>query len=270
MDGFLKLTDARRRDLCALAGEELDIDPASIEKDFWVCWTLRELFTLTEFGNRLTFKGGTSLSKGWKLIERFSEDIDVVIDRDALGFGGNAAPDAPGITSKERERRRRSRGSLATTTISFVSSGTASARGPRPIWRCSSASPCTARSTSERTPRRATHSNKETSYFCRPRKPKAHGGTTSIACAMPCSLASRRLSTRSYGRSGFSKPHSTKSRTRCPDAPARLHRRRFPGPPHPSQSPEIPVVAGKSRLPAPPPRRKHFLPPILHSSAVAG
>ena len=57
-------------------------------KDFWVCWTLRELFGLPEWGQHLTFKGGTSLSKGWKLIERFSEDLDVVIDRDFLGFPG--------------------------------------------------------------------------------------------------------------------------------------------------------------------------------------
>ena len=51
--------------------------PATIEKDFWVCWTLKKLFNLPEWGSHLTFKGGTSLSKGWALIERFSEDIDI-------------------------------------------------------------------------------------------------------------------------------------------------------------------------------------------------
>jgi len=65
----------------------------SVEKDFWVCWTLREMFTLPGIGEHLTFKGGTSLSKAWKLVERFSEDIDLVVDKEVLGFGGDAVPD---------------------------------------------------------------------------------------------------------------------------------------------------------------------------------
>ena len=43
--------------------------------------------------DHLTFKGGTSLSKAWKYIERFSEDIDIIVDKVALGFCGVAAPD---------------------------------------------------------------------------------------------------------------------------------------------------------------------------------
>lgn len=58
-----------------------------------MCWTLRALFRLPVSGPHLTFKGGTSLSKGWKLIDRFSEDIDIVIDREFLGFGGAEAPE---------------------------------------------------------------------------------------------------------------------------------------------------------------------------------
>ncbi len=76
MDIFVALPGAQRRALCEQAGQLLGLDAASVEKDFWVCWTLRELFALPEYGPHLTFKGGTSLSKGWKLIERFSEDID--------------------------------------------------------------------------------------------------------------------------------------------------------------------------------------------------
>jgi hypothetical protein len=57
-----------------------------VEKDFWVCWTLKELFRLPAIGEHLIFKGGTSLSKVFKVIERFSEDIDVSIDRSFLGF----------------------------------------------------------------------------------------------------------------------------------------------------------------------------------------
>jgi hypothetical protein len=58
----------------------------NIEKDFWVCWTLDALFNgLKEGGPRLLFKGGTSLSKGFDLIKRFSEDIDVTVFRDDIG-----------------------------------------------------------------------------------------------------------------------------------------------------------------------------------------
>jgi predicted nucleotidyltransferase component of viral defense system len=88
MNKFLHLSAERRRLLCEEAQTRLGLVPSSIEKDFWVCWTLRELFSMPVWGEQLTFKGGTSLSKGWKLISRFSEDIDVVIDRGFLGFGG--------------------------------------------------------------------------------------------------------------------------------------------------------------------------------------
>lgn len=58
----------------------------NVEKDFWVCWTLDALFHgLKDTGPRLLFKGGTSLSKGFGLINRFSEDIDVTVFRDDIG-----------------------------------------------------------------------------------------------------------------------------------------------------------------------------------------
>jgi len=104
MDAFLTMPANHRRQMCEVAGNAMGLNPASIEKDFWVCWTLRELFALPESGAHLTFKGGTSLSKGWKLIERFSEDIDVVIDREFLGFGGVLSPEA--VTGSNERRRR--------------------------------------------------------------------------------------------------------------------------------------------------------------------
>lgn len=66
---------------------------------------LRELFALPEYSRHLTFKGGTSLSKCWNLIDRFSEDIDLVLDRESLGFGGDDSPEAPDLSRKERDRR---------------------------------------------------------------------------------------------------------------------------------------------------------------------
>jgi hypothetical protein len=104
MDGFLTQPVERQRVLYEEAGRRLGLSAGSVEKDLWVCWTLRALFGLPSSGPHLTFKGGTSLSKGWKLIERFSEDIDIVIDREFLGFGGCDAPeDAP--SNKQRVKR---------------------------------------------------------------------------------------------------------------------------------------------------------------------
>ena len=88
MDTFFTFPADRQRLLFEEGQQRLGLVPASIEKDFWVCLTLRELFNLPVWGEQLTFKGGTSLSKGWQLISRFSEDIDVVINREFLDFGG--------------------------------------------------------------------------------------------------------------------------------------------------------------------------------------
>jgi Nucleotidyl transferase AbiEii toxin, Type IV TA system len=104
MEEFIKLPMERRRRFCDEAQAKLSLRAASIEKDFWVCWTLRELFSLPGCGPHLTFKGGTSLSKAWKLIERFSEDVDVVLDRSFLGFGGDKSPEAA-ASNNQREKR---------------------------------------------------------------------------------------------------------------------------------------------------------------------
>jgi hypothetical protein len=102
---YVDLEPEEQARVCAAAAEHLGLDEGSVEKDFWVCWTLRELFRLPEIGPHLTFKGGTSLSKGYGLIQRFSEDLDIVVDRVHLGFGGDRAPEDPGISGKERDRR---------------------------------------------------------------------------------------------------------------------------------------------------------------------
>lgn len=95
---------AERRFACLKVEAEKRLQAASVEKDFWVCWTLRELFSLPGPGAQMTFKGGTSLSKAWGLIDRFSEDIDIVVDKEPLGFAGEASPDrAP--SNKQRRKR---------------------------------------------------------------------------------------------------------------------------------------------------------------------
>ena len=104
MDGVVKMSAEERRLACVQAEDRLGLQAGSIEKDFWVCWTLRELARLPNLGEHLTFKGGTSLSKGWKLIDRFSEDIDLVVDRDTLGFGGDASPERASSRNQQRKR----------------------------------------------------------------------------------------------------------------------------------------------------------------------
>ena len=84
--GFQTVNNARdedRRDLFLTTARRLGTAVQNVEKDFWVCWTLDVLFNgLPAGGPRLLFKGGTSLSKAFGLINRFSEDIDITVFRD--------------------------------------------------------------------------------------------------------------------------------------------------------------------------------------------
>ena len=83
---ILGASAADRQDLFVGAGQRLGTAPQNIEKDFWVCWTLDALFNgPASEGPRFLFKGGTSLSKGFGLIERFSEDIDITVFREDIG-----------------------------------------------------------------------------------------------------------------------------------------------------------------------------------------
>lgn len=74
--GFLKLSADERRPYIEQAAVRRNVSPVVLEKDFWVCWLLGILFE-SEFAGSLVFKGGTSLSKVFGVIERFSEDIDM-------------------------------------------------------------------------------------------------------------------------------------------------------------------------------------------------
>ena len=105
MDIFATRPDAERSDLLQEAAARRNVLPIIIEKDFWVCWTLKRLFSNQALAQFLTFKGGTSLSKAFALIERFSEDIDLTISRNAPIMVDGKSPMEEGISGKERERR---------------------------------------------------------------------------------------------------------------------------------------------------------------------
>jgi hypothetical protein len=82
---WLKLPEATKRNIFNEVGNKKVLPPAVIEKDWWVVRTLQLVFT-TEIAAHTVFKGGTSLSKAWNIIDRFSEDIDMALDRKFLGF----------------------------------------------------------------------------------------------------------------------------------------------------------------------------------------
>ncbi len=98
-------SDAERRDLFLGTAARLGTAVQNVEKDFWVCWTLDALFNgLDTGGPRLLFKGGTSLSKAFGLISRFSEDIDITVFRDDLGQAAEVA-ELDALSGKKRRAR---------------------------------------------------------------------------------------------------------------------------------------------------------------------
>ena len=82
-----RFSDADRRDLFRNTAAKVGVSDSIAEKDFWVCYTLDYLFHRTPWADALSFKGGTSLSKAYHLIHRFSEDIDLIMDWRLLGYG---------------------------------------------------------------------------------------------------------------------------------------------------------------------------------------
>lgn len=113
MDNWLDLSKQRQVDLFNQLSAVTGIQPQAIEKDAWVTLVLRMIFT-SKIEQYLVFKGGTSLSKPYKLIKRFSEDIDIAIDRRYLGFGWN-------LTKGEiRKLRRKSHDFVSTEMVDIL------------------------------------------------------------------------------------------------------------------------------------------------------
>lgn len=101
---FLSLTAQDRRDALGVAADRSGRPAHLLEKDVWVVWALQTIFG-SAFGDHLTFKGGTSLSKAYGVIQRFSEDVDLTYDiraiaPDLVGDNGEGLP-----TTRSEERR---------------------------------------------------------------------------------------------------------------------------------------------------------------------
>lgn len=89
MNKIIKLGRHEREELFLATAHDIKLPEAMAEKDFWVCWTLDYLFHQSPWAKQMAFKGGTSLSKCYGLIERFSEDIDLILDWRVLGFSAS-------------------------------------------------------------------------------------------------------------------------------------------------------------------------------------
>ena len=121
-ESFLSLPEQDKRDVYEVAASRLDTLPSYVEKDFWVCLVLDVLFNKLPANHpKLIFKGGTSLSKVFGLIRRFSEDIDLVVDRGGLGFSGEHDPtSARDLSNKKRKALFKE---LASVCSSYIRGG---------------------------------------------------------------------------------------------------------------------------------------------------
>ncbi|MEF9895577.1 MAG: nucleotidyl transferase AbiEii/AbiGii toxin family protein [Clostridia bacterium] len=102
---MIKIASEKSQDWRALfhnTAMKKGLSDAIVEKDFWVCWTLYYLFESSLWRHGLAFKGGTSLSKCYGIIKRFSEDIDLILDWRILGYCTNEMWGARSNTQQER------------------------------------------------------------------------------------------------------------------------------------------------------------------------
>lgn len=102
MTPFSNLPTAERALVINEAAGRLGLAPLIVEKDFWVCWTLARIFQVEAVAPHVVFKGGTSLSKVFGAIQRFSEDIDLAVSPRALGFEAAELDEAPSASQRRK------------------------------------------------------------------------------------------------------------------------------------------------------------------------
>ena len=105
MRQFANLAPVERALVINEVAARLGLAPVIVEKDFWVCWTLARIFEVEALAPHVVFKGGTSLSKVFGAIERFSEDIDLAVSPRVLGFTPEELDDAPSPNQRRKRMR---------------------------------------------------------------------------------------------------------------------------------------------------------------------
>jgi len=103
MPEFLRLSIREQADILSAMAARIGCSAQILQKDIWVCWVLRELFG-HQTGVRMAFKGGTSLSKVYQAIHRFSEDVDVTLDYRDLCPALAVDPFSENITESKKKR----------------------------------------------------------------------------------------------------------------------------------------------------------------------
>lgn len=117
---------SERAAIIELGVSEAGLSEAILEKDLWVCYLLDYLFHRSEFKDSIIFKGGTSLSKAFGLIERFSEDVDLILDWRLIGYGLNEPWEERSNTKQDKfklETIERTDDYLANTFIPSLKAG---------------------------------------------------------------------------------------------------------------------------------------------------
>jgi hypothetical protein len=102
MSRFAQFAPDERGVFIQEAAERLNVLPVIIEKDYWVAWILGRVFGNEAMAPHLVFKGGTSLSKVFGAIQRFSEDIDLSVSPVLLGFSESELDDAPSVSKRRK------------------------------------------------------------------------------------------------------------------------------------------------------------------------
>jgi hypothetical protein len=113
VDELARRTAADRAAVFQAAAAERGLPPLYVEKDFWVCWSLRRLFA-PALVDGMVFKGGTSLSKVWEAINRFSEDIDLTLPRNGIPEAERIEIDDSQSVSERKRHKEQLDGALET------------------------------------------------------------------------------------------------------------------------------------------------------------
>lgn len=133
-----KLPESERRILFRNTAQKMGLNEAIVEKDFWVCLTLDYLFHDCEWKDAFTFRGGTSLSKCYGLIKRFSEDIDLILDWRVLGYSANEPWEVRSNTKQDhfnKEANTRAEDFLKSKLLPILQNCTTKQIVQR-IWKC--------------------------------------------------------------------------------------------------------------------------------------
>ena len=126
MLGVVTKESSERAAIIELGVSETGLSQAILEKDLWVCFLLDHLFHRSEFKDSIIFKGGTSLSKAFGLIERFSEDVDLILNWRLIGYGLNEPWEERSNTKQDKfklETIERTDDYLANTFVPSLKAG---------------------------------------------------------------------------------------------------------------------------------------------------